>query len=60
MVRAKSNIGPDGGGFEYALQQVPVDENKGVFGQAIVWGETLNGDAKTLISEIEAPDHASS
>jgi putative DNA primase/helicase len=56
LVRAKSNIGPDGGGFEYALRQIPVDQNKAVSGQCIVWGEKLEGDAKTLLAEIETPN----
>jgi putative DNA primase/helicase len=55
LVRAKSNIGPDGGGFEYDLQQVPVDEPKGIYGQSVAWGASLEGSAQALLAEVEAP-----
>jgi len=55
LVRAKSNIGPDGGGFEYDLHQVPVDEAKGIYGQGITWGAPLEGTAQALLAEVEAP-----
>jgi putative DNA primase/helicase len=55
LVRAKSNIGPDGGGFEYDLQQIPVDEPNGIFGQSIEWGAPLEGSALALLAEVEAP-----
>lgn len=53
LVRAKSNIGPDGGGFEYDLQQVEVDQERSIFGQAIVWGQSLAGTARELLAEVE-------
>ena len=56
LVRAKSNIGPDGGGFEYGLDQVSVNEDATVFGQVVAWGERLEGDAQSLLSELESPD----
>ncbi|HEY2883920.1 MAG TPA: AAA family ATPase [Rhizomicrobium sp.] len=56
LVRIKSNVGPDGGGFEYELQQSLVDVERGVFGQCILWGEMLEGDARNLIAEVETPD----
>lgn len=55
LVRAKSNIGPDGGGFEYDLHQVPVDEARGIYGQGITWGAPLEGTAQALLAEVEAP-----
>ena len=55
LVRAKSNIGPEGGGFEYDLCQVPVDEAAGVFGQCVTWGNSLEGTAQALLAEVEAP-----
>ena len=61
LVRAKSNIGPDGGGFEYDLLQVQVDEAKGIFGQSITWGGPLEGTAQALLAEVEAPqEHGNS
>ena len=56
LVRAKSNIGPDGGGFEYELNQVAVNGDASVFGQSVNWGESLEGDAQRLLSELESQD----
>lgn len=52
MVRAKSNIGPDGGGFAYALeiQEVGI----GIEGQRVQWLETLDGSAREVLAEAEA------
>jgi putative DNA primase/helicase len=54
LVRAKSNIGPDGGGFEYDLVQAPLGD--GIYGQGVVWGHVLDGTARALLAEVEAPD----
>jgi putative DNA primase/helicase len=52
FVRVASNIGPDGGGFEYALtQELLPDFN--FEAQRVVWGTQLDGDARTLLREIE-------
>ena len=57
LVRAKSNIGPDGGGFEYELEQVcVVDGPPAVFGQRVVWGDALEGTARDLLDETETPN----
>ena len=54
MVRAKSNIGPDGGGFEYDLEQALIDEgSREVFGQRVGWGQAIDGTARNLLSEVE-------
>lgn len=53
LVRSKSNIGPDGGGFEYALQRVT--DADGVTGQTVEWGGELEGGARDLIAEVEGP-----
>lgn len=55
LVRAKSNIGPDGGGFEYDLEQKPIDGVNGVQGQCIAWGKALEGSAQDLLAEVETP-----
>lgn len=51
LVRVKSNIGPDGGGFEYTLERVPVQGVKEA--QLAVWGEVIDGSAGELIGAIE-------
>jgi hypothetical protein len=59
LVRAKSNIGPDGGGFEYALERVLLSEGSDVSGQRVAWGEAIDGTAQELLSEVEMPEDAS-
>ena len=39
FLRAKSNIGPDDGGFEYELEQAELEEYPGVFTSSVVWGD---------------------
>lgn len=56
FVRAKSNLGPDTGGFVYDLEQVELPSNPGVSGSRVVWGEVLEGTAKALLSAAETDD----
>jgi len=51
LARAKSNIGPDDGGFEYFIEQTELIP--GIHASQIVWGQTLNGTAKDLFAEPE-------
>jgi hypothetical protein len=53
FARAKSNIGPDGGGFIYDLCQVELQERAGVFGSRVEWGEALDGAARDLLADAE-------
>ena len=56
LVRSKSNIGPDGGGFEYDLEQVCIQHGPpDVFGQRIVWGAQITGAAVDLLGQVETP-----
>ena len=57
LLRAKSNIGPDHGGFAYALERVEVA--KEVEGQRVRWLEKLDGAARELLAEAEAAEPAS-
>lgn len=52
LVRAKSNIGPDDGGFAYGLERVEVAP--GVEGQRVRWLELLQGTARELLADAEA------
>lgn len=57
LVRAKSNIGPDGGGFEYLLEQVDVPGQSGLVASQVVWGKPIEGNARDLLTAIEVnPD----
>jgi|GEM_PF-440855 hypothetical protein len=49
LARAKSNIGPDGGGFAYSFDVVEV--TPGLHASRIRWGEALEGTARELLSE---------
>jgi hypothetical protein len=55
LVRIKSNIGPDGDGFEYSLAQEPLSGWDGLSGQRVVWGDPLIGTARELLNDIELP-----
>ena len=52
LMRAKSNIGPDDGGFAYALERVEVAPE--VEGQRVRWLEVLQGTARELLADAEA------
>src|SRR5262249_20198498 len=53
LVRVKSNLGPDGGGFEYELFSEPVPGQ--TFGaQRVDWGSPLEGTPLQLL-EVEQP-----
>jgi hypothetical protein len=53
MARAKSNIGPDGGGFAYAFEQIDLAGYPGVSANRIVWGDAVEGTARELLAEPE-------
>lgn len=54
MLRAKSNIGPDGGGFAYELHQGPLEDWPGVVASRVEWGEAIEGSARTILADTEA------
>lgn len=51
LARTKSNIGPDSGGFVYAIEQVSIPEVPGLSASRIVWGEAVEGSARELLGE---------
>jgi putative DNA primase/helicase len=51
--RAKSNIGPDSGGFHYKLKQVELDDHPGVFTSQLLWGDAVDGTARELLEMAE-------
>ena len=53
MARAKSNIGPDGGGYAYAFEQIELEAHAGLVASRIVWGAELQGTARELLAEPE-------
>jgi hypothetical protein len=51
FLRAKSNVGPDDGGFYYNL--VRKDLGGDIEGQHVEWGESIEGGARELLTEAE-------
>jgi putative DNA primase/helicase len=56
LVRSKSNLGPDGGGFKYDLEQVTLDG--GALASRVVWGEALDGNARDILATAEVSSDA--
>lgn len=54
FLRAKSNIGPDDGGFEYDLQQGELKTHPGVFASSVLWGEAVEGAARELLASADS------
>ncbi|GAA5072304.1 AAA family ATPase [Lysobacter panacisoli] len=53
LARAKSNIGPDGGGFIYDLSQGELPDFPGVMASSVLWGSALEGSARELLAGAE-------
>jgi putative DNA primase/helicase len=53
LCRAKSNIGPDDGGFEYDLQQSELKAHPGIFASYVLWGNPVEGTARELLAVAE-------
>ncbi|MBH1979400.1 MAG: AAA family ATPase [Comamonadaceae bacterium] len=51
LVRSKSNIGPDQGGFEYHVEQV--EPQPGLHTSIVLWGQAIEGTARELLAEAE-------
>jgi putative DNA primase/helicase len=56
LMRAKSNIGSDAGGFEYSLNQEPVPDHEGMFASVASFGSPIEGTAREVLSDAEAED----
>ena len=54
FLRAKSNIGPDDGGFEYDLQQGELKTHPGIVASSALWGQIVGGAARELLATAEA------
>lgn len=54
LVRAKSNLGPDGGGFQYVLRTVELTgQHKGIVASRAQWGKAIEGGARELLTAAE-------
>jgi putative DNA primase/helicase len=54
FIRAKSNIGPDDGGFEYDLHQGELKTHPGIFASSVLWGDAVEGAARELLATADA------
>lgn len=54
LVRSKSNIGPDSGGFEYHVEQM--EAAPGIETSVVSWGAAIDGTARELLAEAEGED----
>jgi putative DNA primase/helicase len=54
LLRAKSNIGPDDGGFEYDLRQAELKTYPGIFASSVLWGTAVEGAARELLAAADA------
>jgi putative DNA primase/helicase len=57
LARAKSNIGPDGDGFAYVIEQTELQG--GITTSRIAWGEAVEGAARDLLAEASVDGGAS-
>ena len=53
LVRAKSNIGPDTGGFEYELRQDSLPDHPEIESSYVSWGNAVEGNARNILAEAE-------
>ncbi len=53
FARAKSNIGPDGGGFAYDLAPGTVDAHPEIAVHVLQWGAAIEGSARELLASAE-------
>ena len=53
FLRAKSNIGPDDGGFEYEFLQGELIDHPGISTSSIKWLKPIKGSAQELLTKAE-------
>ena len=61
LVRAKSNNGPDSGGYHYQIEQITLDNYPDVLSSKIIWGSQVEGNARELLldaNEEPLSDHS--
>jgi putative DNA primase/helicase len=51
LCRAKSSLGPDGGGFEYDLRQAELKTDQGVIASSVQWGRGREGSVREWLAE---------
>ena len=56
IARAKSNIGIDGGGYGYALQQLALPDDPTISASVVLWGEAIEGSAREILAQAEVTE----
>jgi len=57
LARAKCNIAPDNGGFEYTLRQATIKNGKGPIETTYaVWGNPIEGTASEILEDVEGEE----
>jgi len=56
LVRAKSNLGIDSGGFGYDLKEVELEAYPGIFTTRVLWGDAIDGSARDLLAQADTQD----
>lgn len=54
LTRAKSNLGPDGGGFGYDIEQTETPGHPGIVASRVLWGAGIEGTAREILADAEA------
>ena len=53
VMRAKSNIGPQHGGYSFSAEQRPLESHPDIVAQRILWGEYVDKSARDILEEFE-------
>jgi len=53
FVRAKSNLGPDGGGFAFALEEVQLEGHSGITATRVLFTDAIEGTARDILAAAE-------
>jgi putative DNA primase/helicase len=56
LMRAKSNLGLDHGGYQYEIQQTPLHDHPGIEASLVLWGTRVEGNATDLLRQAETGD----
>lgn len=56
LLRAKSNLGADDGGFCYELRQGELTGHPGIFASSAVFGAAIEGAARDILAEADATE----
>lgn len=52
LVRAKSNNGPDGGGYYYQIDQAKLIGYEDICSSRVIWGEQVDGSSQELLVDL--------